>query len=313
SGLGEQFEPNLATGSVRYGVPLLVPAGSAGVQPELALHYDSGQGNGPLGIGWSLDVGSIQRQTDRGVPTYGAEDRFLFDGQELVPLGGGAYRLKNESNPLRFRYAGPHWEVDLPSGSTLRFGVSPEARLNGPLGTYRWALETSIDVWGNRVFYEYERHLGQLYLRRVVYNVRSGAAENTLQFDYETRSDALTSFRAGFGITTGKRLVSVRMLVQGKQLRRYQLTYEAGGLSRLRSVTMFGTDDVLAAPTLSFTYSGFSPGAEQLVELSGAPPFGLDDPDTELIDFDGDSLPDLVQARTGAHRVAYNRGDSFEP
>src|SRR5690606_10691778 len=134
---GEQLEPTLSTGSVRYAVPLLVPAGTAGVQPELTLHYDSGQGNGPLGIGWALDVGSIQRQTDRGVPTYGAEDRFLFNGQELVPLGGGVYRLKNESTPLRFRQAGPHWEVDLPSGSMLRFGVSPDARLDGPQGTYR--------------------------------------------------------------------------------------------------------------------------------------------------------------------------------
>ena len=61
SGLGEQFEPTLNTGSATYRVALDVPPGTAGFSPSLALRYDSGQGNGTVGIGWSLDVGSVQR------------------------------------------------------------------------------------------------------------------------------------------------------------------------------------------------------------------------------------------------------------
>ena len=36
SGLGEQFEPNLATGSTSYTVNLAVPPGTRGVAPSLA-------------------------------------------------------------------------------------------------------------------------------------------------------------------------------------------------------------------------------------------------------------------------------------
>ena len=101
-GLGEQFEPSLNTGSATYKVDLDVPPGTAGFTPSLALRYDSGQGDGTVGIGWSLDVGSVQRQTAYGVPEYGAADRFVWEGQELVPMGGGVYRLKIEGAFLRF-------------------------------------------------------------------------------------------------------------------------------------------------------------------------------------------------------------------
>src|SRR3954453_21183201 len=63
SGLGEQFEPTLNTGSATYKVALDVPPGTGGFAPSLALRYDSGQGNGTVGIGWSLDVGSVPGMT----------------------------------------------------------------------------------------------------------------------------------------------------------------------------------------------------------------------------------------------------------
>ena len=127
-GLGEQFEPSLNTGSATYKVDLDLPPGTAGFTPSLALRYDSGQGDGTVGIGWSLDVGSVQRQTAYGVPRYGAADRFVWEGQELVPMGGGVYRLKIEGAFLRFRQSADHWEADARDGTTYRFGVSEAAR-----------------------------------------------------------------------------------------------------------------------------------------------------------------------------------------
>jgi hypothetical protein len=58
---------NLNTGSVCETIAIELPAGTAGLTPSLALTYDSGQGNGPLGIGWSLGVSTIQLQTEKGV------------------------------------------------------------------------------------------------------------------------------------------------------------------------------------------------------------------------------------------------------
>ena len=69
-GLGESFQPTLATGTAKYQVGLTVPPGTAGHAPSIALKYDGGGSNGPLGFGWSVGVPSIQRQTDKGIPRY---------------------------------------------------------------------------------------------------------------------------------------------------------------------------------------------------------------------------------------------------
>ena len=125
-----------------------------------------------------------------------------------------------------------------------------------------------IDVSGNRIAFTYDRDGGQLYLTRVDYNQRAGAANNSVEIAYEGRADALTDFRAGFGITTGRRVKRITMRASGAQVRRYELAYEAPSptsvMSRLASVTMFGTDDKTSLPTISFTYSGFDPARQQV-------------------------------------------------
>jgi RHS repeat-associated protein len=323
-GLGEQFEPSLNTGSATYKVDLDVPPGTAGFAPSLALRYDSGQGNGTVGAGWTLDVGSVQRQTAYGVPRYGerdggpearSNDRFVWEGQELVPMGGGVYRCKIEGAFLRFRRSYDHWEADARDGTTYRFGVTDDARSGGAAGTFRWALEQMVDVSGNRIGFTYERDRGQLYVTRVAYNQRAGAADNVVEIAYEPRPDALTDFRAGFAVTTGRRVARITMRAIGAQIRRYQLAYEEGtptsALSRLARVTMFGTDDRTSLPPVSFTYTGFDPARQQVVSLPNAPAYSLVDANTELADFDGDGLADLVHTALGRHQVAINDGTAW--
>ena len=77
-GLGESFEPQLNTGSSSYGVAIAIPPGRAGVQPRVHLAYNSSTGNSFVGLGWSLEIPCIKRQTDKGFPTYTSADVIIF-------------------------------------------------------------------------------------------------------------------------------------------------------------------------------------------------------------------------------------------
>ena len=69
-GMGERFSTDLATGRGSMTVPIAVSHGRSGFSPQLTLRYDSGNGNGPFGMGWSLSLPQISRLIDMGVPRY---------------------------------------------------------------------------------------------------------------------------------------------------------------------------------------------------------------------------------------------------
>ena len=63
-GLGESFSPQLNSGTTIYTIKLKVQPGRNQFQPNLTLQYNGGTGNSPFGLGWSLPIKYIQRQTD---------------------------------------------------------------------------------------------------------------------------------------------------------------------------------------------------------------------------------------------------------
>ncbi|QWC14702.1 hypothetical protein KKR89_09960 [Cellulomonas dongxiuzhuiae] len=99
--MGEKFAANPATGTGSLTLPLPLSPGRGGGQPQITLSYDSGGGNGPFGLGWSLDVPAVTRKTDKGLPTYddaAESDVFtLARSEDLVP----AYRLRPDRTVKR--------------------------------------------------------------------------------------------------------------------------------------------------------------------------------------------------------------------
>jgi hypothetical protein len=137
----------------------------------LDLVYNSQAGNGWLGIGWDLSVGSIQRSTSKGVPTYiDSKDTFIFNlsgqSQELVSIGTGSdtygpyteYRAQIESSFTRFRYypigkyGGP-WRAWTKDGRRHEFmGLA----LHFPSSKYfYWGLTKVTDTQGNYMEFSY--------------------------------------------------------------------------------------------------------------------------------------------------------------
>src|SRR3989440_2815887 len=107
-GIGEKFSPDLFTGTGNFTVPIALPPGRNGFQPQVNLVYSTGNGNGPYGLGWSLSIPGVSRKTSRGIPRYRNErgplserDTFLLSGAEdLVPVaetpGATRYRPRTE-------------------------------------------------------------------------------------------------------------------------------------------------------------------------------------------------------------------------
>ena len=160
-GMGESFSAQLSTGIATFSVPFALPAARGGAQPSLGLSYSSASGAGLAGMGWSVGVPYIARQTDRGLPGYddqaawhANQDRFVFNGgQELVPIctvddslscagavanevmppwsaGHQYFRARVEGSFLRFFWAPNHktWRVQDKSGVTMELGEPLDGR-----------------------------------------------------------------------------------------------------------------------------------------------------------------------------------------
>jgi RHS repeat-associated protein len=165
-GLGEKFSPDPYTGTGAYSVPLTVPPGRRGLAPALGLTYDTGAGNGPFGLGWSLALPAVTRQTDKGLPRYDdGQDTFVISGAEdLTPIGGNEYRPRADTAFAQVQHIqtqdDDYWLVRLKDGSRQVYGRSPDAQVYhdaaGQRRIFAWLLEEMTDVFGNQIIYQYK-------------------------------------------------------------------------------------------------------------------------------------------------------------
>ncbi|GAA4469208.1 SpvB/TcaC N-terminal domain-containing protein [Phytohabitans houttuyneae] len=186
--MGETFTANPATGTgtMRFALPL--SPGRAGFGPRLALSYDSGSGNGPFGLGWSLDLPAISRRTDRRIPRYDdaqESDTFVLSGSEdLVPLlqrdaaGKWAHVPEPRDGYLVHRYrprveglfarierwvrrsdGDTCWRTISRDNVTTWYGRTPRSRIADPADPSRvfsWLICSTHDDKGNAARYDYE-------------------------------------------------------------------------------------------------------------------------------------------------------------
>jgi hypothetical protein len=268
-GLGETFTPDLQSGTGNLVLPIATPAGRNGFQPDLRLSYSTGQGNGPVGLGWVLAVPAITRLTARGVPRYRpGSDTFVLAGAEnLVPvedLPGGAVRYRPRTEGLYARIvrygtdggAGAgYWEVTSKDGLTSRYGTvrpagaerswrdpAATADPDDPARVFGWALTRTVDRLGNTIEYEYGVDAGAIDGHRWHRPLLSGIrwADNPdppsflarLELAPEPRPDPFSTYTSGFEVRTTLRYRCVRTyVVDGDELpvRRYELRYEQDG------------------------------------------------------------------------------------
>jgi hypothetical protein len=87
---------HVSGGSSRYAIPIWTPPGPNGMQPSIALTYDSQVGNSTAGVGWSIaGLSSITRcprtihqDTTPAAVEYTLNDRFCINGNRMRLVSG---------------------------------------------------------------------------------------------------------------------------------------------------------------------------------------------------------------------------------
>jgi len=167
--------PTLSEGG---SIALFTSPGSSGFGPQLSLSYDSGAGNGPFGLGWSLNLPGVSRKTDQGLPRYEdavESDIFILSGIELTPLTeqsrsvcGSQYLIhcyQRSVEGLLERWvnladpADTFWRLVSDDNVTTWFGKTPESRIadpEDPSRVFTLLICQSHDDKGNLIVYEYK-------------------------------------------------------------------------------------------------------------------------------------------------------------
>ncbi|MFT6046155.1 MAG: RHS repeat-associated protein [Arenicella sp.] len=190
--IGEKFAANPVTGTASMSVPIASSQGRSGFGPQLALSYDSGAGNGPFGLGWSLSLPSISRKTDKGLPQYQDQtesDVYLLSGAEdLVPVlnqqadrwrkvtvnrtvGSEQYTITRYRPRIEGLFAlieywvnqnvpeDRFWRSISKDNITTWYGKTAQSRIaasENPERIFSWLICQTHDAKGNVIDYEYK-------------------------------------------------------------------------------------------------------------------------------------------------------------
>ena len=200
-------------GAAVYTIPIELPAGINGMQPSLAITYNSQSGNGLLGWGW--DLAGISAVTRGGTTLYhdgymsGADftdDRFYLDGQRLMVVNGNygangstykteidgmakivSYTCDTTNGPARFKV----WTTN---GLIMEYGGTSESRigLRQQHDVCLWLLNRVEDRNGNYMTYHYIKGNNQYRITSIKYTYNESALANPayeVLFGYENRED----------------------------------------------------------------------------------------------------------------------------
>jgi RHS repeat-associated protein len=289
--------PGLARGQSPFShqIPIKLPKGANGMQPELALVYSPGGANGLVGMGWQLTglSGITRVNYGSGIKYAGTDSCAHTLLGVLVRQADGSYRSKTESFvklvPSGTCGDGPcSWVAYHPSGARSYYGATSSGAVNGSrllvqssASVRTWGLAEVVDPFGNSYQVSYTPDPanptntadGQMYPSTIAYTLASNIATwRTVSFSYETRTDVEAGFYQSAFQQTRYRLKwivvnsGVTASSAGSLLRQYRLDYECGngltangncvtGRSRLVAVTEYGSNGTNGVPLPPQTFA----------------------------------------------------------
>ena len=209
-----------ATGGATYTIPIEVPQGVGGLQPQLSIVYNSQAGNGLCGYGANLSgISCITRGPKdiyhdgfaQGIQ-YDADDALYLDGVRLILSSGTPGQNGAEYTPESDPYTrvivhgnctsttnNIYYEVRGSDGMTYWYGDDYGSYLsytdgNGVQKRNLWYLTYAVQPSGNNLYYYYQEYDNYILPLMIAYGVNENQMSSSfslITFSYETRTDAV--------------------------------------------------------------------------------------------------------------------------
>jgi hypothetical protein len=280
AGLG-LIEPPQANGSGTAVVKLDVeiPPGRDAVEPSLSFAYQSEKANGWLGVGWDLQLPSVEIETRFGVPKYDGTEHYVLGGEALTPASSGSNlyvrRVEGRFDRIQRNVDSNgcvnSWTVTDKRGTVYTYG-GQGAVLSDPKNAchvFRWGLSSMQDAFGNQMQVAYFTDSGlsasepftALYPDHILYTGHTSGLPPAYKVQFvrdggSSRPDNIVNGRPGFQEKTRFRLDHVDVLLEQPSeqiIRRYQLGYLDDSLahfhkSLLSSIALQGVPKGTTSP-----------------------------------------------------------------
>jgi len=306
-------QPNIY-GVLNQGIPIQLPAGKAGMTPEISLVYNSAQKNGLLGYGWALSAGdSISYVKKNGNYVYTCSD-----GELVLTSQSGSiynYHLKYEKNYVRYEYDSysDTWSV-IKDGYTFYYGENGAKLSNNLPGmnSRQWLLTSKVSPDSIAIHYNYIPTYGnELILDSITYD------HFKIQMVWEDRND-IFSYTSGVGYYTMKqRLAGIQIQSTLNKYGTYQLereyilTYTNSdvGDSLLSKVELKYSDGTpLSQIDMTYKINDFIHSINTNAQSWNTnSPISEDRQRLIPMDINGDGLQDIVTVMDGITNISYGK------
>src|SRR6185437_10639238 len=294
-------------GEATYTIPIWAPRGPNGLEPHIAITYDSQNGGGYVGVGWALaGISSIARcnrtTAQDGTPAAVAlstNEALCLEGERLQPTGGtyGAAGSTYQTEIANFEQVtayssagnGPaYFVVQAPDGTQYEYGNGGGSQVlaNGTSTAMQWYLDKVTDRAGNTMTISYiegtSATLGSAIPNEISWTPSSYGATTynyTMQFAYGSNSAAssIYAYVAGTEVADTSLLQSITISYNGTTVKKYALTYQsspATGAEELKQVEECADaaqSNCLAPTTFAYQDPPSGTVASPTTALSNAP------------------------------------------
>ena len=172
-GLNEKFSVDAFTGSASSEVTVFTAPARLRSLGGVTASYNSGGGNGPMGIGRGIGSPSVKRRTDTGVPNYGprayTDDIFVAPGTDdlicLQTYMAGSWQVIRYRSRIEKSFSlveqfiamdvdgivdesNSFWRVISKENVTSVYGVTDNGRISNPddpTQIFEWKLQARFD------------------------------------------------------------------------------------------------------------------------------------------------------------------------